>query len=507
MGCGSMTQAFISYRRQDSSSLATLLAMSLKQHRIDAFVDTRSIDGGGPFPDRLRRAIDEAEVFVCLLGETTLQSEWVREEIRYAHEKGKTMIPVFQERYHAPNPIPDEHVFALLQSDGVHILDVRNVYVDEGIATLAKLISGKRSGGGASTVRSRRLSPALGLLALILVIGTGVFFLISSGVLNPSASTPTPDARGAIPATTAADESVLGSGDVTDASPMPAETELAADGGENDQIAAELAMVDALVAGTAFDGSNGDWAAFIHEFGGVPMALVPKGCFTMGTTEQQVEEQKTLLGLSESARELFSYEQPATENVCFEIPFWIDKFEVTNAQFVAWGGVAANDPTWVGDDHAQMPRDNITWDEAQAFCERRDGRLPTEAEWEYAARGPEGLIFPWGFEPLPDVAAWLGTTEGSGPLPVGSFGSAGASWVGAEDMSGNIAEWTYSLFWGYPYRADARDDGTPTTDGFAVRGGTWNSDSLFWLRTTPRLGGPHVDANSHVGFRCMMPAA
>src|SRR5690349_19933337 len=135
-----MPKAFISYRRADSSSLATLLAVRLEQSKIEAFVDTRSIDGGGPFPDRLRRAIEAADVFVCLLGATTLDSEWVREEIRHAHSLGKVLIPVFQERYVAPDPVHHEHVYALLQSDGVHILDVRNLYIDDAIETLAKMI-------------------------------------------------------------------------------------------------------------------------------------------------------------------------------------------------------------------------------------------------------------------------------------------------------------------------------------------------------------------------------
>jgi hypothetical protein len=70
-----MTKAFISYRRADSAALATLIALSLKEkHGIDAFVDTRNTGGGGPFPDRLRRAIEQSDVFVCILGETTFQS-------------------------------------------------------------------------------------------------------------------------------------------------------------------------------------------------------------------------------------------------------------------------------------------------------------------------------------------------------------------------------------------------------------------------------------------------
>ncbi len=136
-----MPKIFISYRRADSAMLATLMQVKLQSFGIDAFVDTRSIDGGGLFPNRLRRAIENADVFVCLLGATTLESSYVQEEILHAYRTKKVMIPVFQERYKAPDPAPEkETIQTLLQSDGVHIFDVKNVYIDSAIADLAKMI-------------------------------------------------------------------------------------------------------------------------------------------------------------------------------------------------------------------------------------------------------------------------------------------------------------------------------------------------------------------------------
>jgi hypothetical protein len=134
------TTAFVSYRRKDSAILATLLTRELSLKGIDAFVDTRAVDGAGPFPDRLLRNIEEREVFICLLGEATLDSEWVRREIAHAHTIGKPMIPVFQESYVAKPEAPDQHVAALLQNEGIHILDIRNIYVDEAIQQLSKMI-------------------------------------------------------------------------------------------------------------------------------------------------------------------------------------------------------------------------------------------------------------------------------------------------------------------------------------------------------------------------------
>jgi hypothetical protein len=134
------TTAFVSYRRKASAILATFLTRELLLKGIDAFVDTRAVDGAGPFPDRLLRSIEERKVFICLLGEDTLDSEWVLREIAHAHSIGKPMIPVFQESYVAKPEAPDEHVAALLQNEGVHILDIRNIYVDEAIQQLSKMI-------------------------------------------------------------------------------------------------------------------------------------------------------------------------------------------------------------------------------------------------------------------------------------------------------------------------------------------------------------------------------
>jgi formylglycine-generating enzyme required for sulfatase activity len=120
--------------------------------------------------------------------------------------------------------------------------------------------------------------------------------------------------------------------------------------------------------------ANADWTPEIRMFDGVEMVLVPPGCFLMGTDDGRSEE------------------SPAHE-VCLDQPFWIDRYEVTNAQFARFEGQAAQ-PGWWAD--ADRPREQITWFEARDFCALRSARLPTEAEWEYAARGPDGLLYPWG---------------------------------------------------------------------------------------------------------------
>src|SRR5690606_34310947 len=86
------------------------------------------------------------------------------------------------------------------------------------------------------------------------------------------------------------------------------------------------------------------------------------------------------------------------------------------------------------DDH---PKVCITWYEAEAYASWRGGRLPTEAEWEFAARGADSLIYPWGNEWDTTLA---NVEESEGLMPVGSYPD-GVSWVGAQDMAGNAMEW------------------------------------------------------------------
>src|SRR4030095_7258765 len=137
-----MATAFVSYRRKPSAILAQLIAKDLKAQGIEVYLDIERMENAGAFPTRLFQAIDASDVFVCLLGDETLESEWVQNEIQHAHEVGKPMIPVFQESY-TPIPldqVPTQHIKTLLEYDGVYIFDVKNVYVPQAVEALARMI-------------------------------------------------------------------------------------------------------------------------------------------------------------------------------------------------------------------------------------------------------------------------------------------------------------------------------------------------------------------------------
>ncbi len=231
---------------------------------------------------------------------------------------------------------------------------------------------------------------------------------------------------------------------------------------------------------------NSDWEPVTRNFDyndfTVPMVLVPAGCFTMGTTTGQ------------------SFEQPVTE-ICFDEPFWLDQYEVSNTQFNQLTGNAENDAS-----NANLPHAEISWADALAFCnDNRQARLPTEAEWEYAARGPENLLYPWGNEfnanALKCSAEDCPTdNDADSPALIGSYPQ-GQSWVGAYDLSGNVWEWVSTAYAPYPYNpADGRES-LAVKKNRVIRGGSWVSDTDS-LRTTYRDFWQADVTYPDLGFRC-----
>lgn len=223
--------------------------------------------------------------------------------------------------------------------------------------------------------------------------------------------------------------------------------------------------------------SNEDWRPIEQDFDGVTMVLVPVGRFMMGSDKGGSDEQPV-------------HEQEISE------PFWIDKTEVTQANFARLGGEQALSSEFEGSDR---PIEQITWFEAWDFCQSRGARLPTEKEWEYVARGPDNLIYPWGNEWNENNAVYNGNLDGQS-VEVGSLPE-GVSWVGVMDMSGNAWEWLSSLYTdGYPY-SDTQEDQSDTVNYRAVRGGSFDEVRINWRSPDRGYRSPDFSID-YLGFRC-----
>jgi len=132
-------RVFISYRRQANAGWANLFHYNLKQQfGFDVFIDAKAIDGSPQIPTRVRNEISRCDVFICLLHPDTLDSAWVREEIRLAHEARKPMVPVFSEEF-SPSDYREanDEIKNLLDHEAVILLDQKNVYLDAALEALA----------------------------------------------------------------------------------------------------------------------------------------------------------------------------------------------------------------------------------------------------------------------------------------------------------------------------------------------------------------------------------
>jgi formylglycine-generating enzyme required for sulfatase activity len=235
---------------------------------------------------------------------------------------------------------------------------------------------------------------------------------------------------------------------------------------------------------------------------GGPMVSVPAGEFWMGCNNKVDKQCKA--------------DEKPYHKVYLDA-FYIDKFLVTQSEYnkcVTYGACAENQK-WDAFTGDRQPVVGVNWDEANTYCKWAGKRLPTEAEWEKAARGADGRIYPWGNEfdgkklnfcdknCSEDVADKTVDDGYSNTSPVGSY-PAGASPYGAMDMAGNVLEWVSDWYdENYYSKSPSKDPKGPDSGTSRVlRGGAWSLDARDARASIRYRSAPTLRGNI-LGFRCL----
>ncbi len=280
----------------------------------------------------------------------------------------------------------------------------------------------------------------------------------------------------------------------------------------------------------------------LRQKDGEMMVYVPAGKFEMGTQDEEITYTLTLCKeYNQDCGYVNTSQLSRPTHIVNLSSFWIDQYEITNAQYAAFlndqgnqveGGAAwmsidnphslielANDTYQPKAGYAEHPVIEVTWYGASAYCEWAGARLPTEAEWEYAARGPESTIFPWGntfdltllnfcdtnCEKFWKTADYdTGYSDGYAmTAPVGSY-PGGASWCGALDMAGNVHEWVAD--WMGPYSLTRQENPSGPENGTikVLKGGAWCNSPII-VRSSHRWNYAPLGSGFNLGFRCVVP--
>ena len=210
---------------------------------------------------------------------------------------------------------------------------------------------------------------------------------------------------------------------------------------------------------------------------GIACVLVKAGTFTMGVDD---------------------YWNYTTHQVTLTKDYWIGKYEVTQSQYQS---VMGNNPSYFSG--ANNPVESVTWNNANDFCEAVGGQLPTEAQWEFAARGgnkSEGYIYS-GSNTVGEVAWYGGNNSPSGTKQVGLKLP---NELGIYDMSGNVYEWCSDWYSDYSSGAVVDPIGPSSGSYKILRGGSWSNVEQY-CRVADRYSGYPSDSSSNLGFRVAFP--
>ena len=248
---------------------------------------------------------------------------------------------------------------------------------------------------------------------------------------------------------------------------------------------------------------------------------IPEGTFLMGSTPEEAKAAYEDAKLRSSMLEQHTFDAELPQHQVYLSTYQISRYEITNAQYRAF--IEATDrpmprghngeETWADEtlNGDTQPVVGVTWFDAQAFAEWVGGSLPTEAQWERAARGTETRTYPWGDTPPRARQHANFARRYNRPMSVGQFPK-GASPDGIADLAGNVWEWCLDEYSPTAYQRNSGDvSRNPINLRFrdvlharVIRGGAWDVGRAF-LRSSLRFKFYPLDSTHTIGFRVVLP--
>jgi formylglycine-generating enzyme required for sulfatase activity len=490
------SQVFFSYSRKDSE-FVDHLASDLEARGVDAWIDRGDIVAGeAGWRQQIVEAIKACNVFFIVLSPNSNASNNVNRELTLAERNNKVIIPILIKSAE----IPDAMAYQLA---GLQQLDFSTGTYEDNLGTLLKalerqgfIIQEPKQGSGESVVPlTRKKSPQeknplnkipvwgwiVAAIVLFLVLGFGGYRVFGGGGSSEPTATPTTEVAVVIEPT--ATEIISTETDTPTATPKPTATPT---------VEPEDTPVPDTPTPTEIP-SPTPLPQLWKDEKGVEMVLIPAGSFIMGSN---------------------SFEDNSFPAHTVETgEYYIDKYEVTNASYEKCVQEGACQPPrssssktraqyYENSDYDYYPVIWVNWDDAIAYCEWRGGRLPTEAEWEKAARGDDGRTYPWG-EDVGTECVEANYWEYNGCGDTRAVGTTlGESPYGVFEMAGNVWEWVQDDYNAYP-GGKPSSISSSTVGNKVIRGGSWTERDET-IKTTYRSSfRPNRDAND-IGFRCVL---
>jgi len=453
-----MTQVFISYSRKDLSFVSQLVA-DLKKAGFDVWYDVSGLGGGSRWRSEIENALRRSQFVLVVLSPDSIASEWVEREFLFASNLRRKIVPLMYRACELPLNYVD-----------MNYIDVQGENYRQNFEQLLKALEvGVEKEAWIPNPNpparlTRRSVFLIGGGTTILASLIGLYLIINRGQVS-STLTETGDQE-----------------TMTVVTPLLSVT----------MAEPSLAPTETLTPAETFTPSVPPAGSEFKDDGGVKMVLILAGEFTMGSENGENDE------------------KPA--HTVYLDDYYLDIFEVTNLSYsacvVAGNCAAPADASYYNNrQYANHPVVHVDWDMAQTYCLWRGARLPTEAEWEKAARGTEALIYPWGNSVDASFANYFDAIQDTSE--VGSY-EKGRSIYGIYDMAGNVWEWVADFYDENYYRTlppNVRNPLGPSSPNkyHLMRGGSWRDDANQ-IRSFNRRRLFYNVYGNNLGFRCAKDA-